>query len=241
MKKLAALLLLGTISHVATATELPPAPRPTLDKVAFQVTARQWVSTKTALVKVNINATLNQSDLVKARADIMSHLGKIASGEWHITQFDRSQDSSGLDKLYVEAQTRVPQASLTNIYQNAKSVSKPGATYKVSAVDFKPGLEEIQKVKAQLREQLYQLVNAEIARLNKVYTEQHYTVNRLVVTDGNAQPVQPAAYKAREMNTMMLAASPAPALTVSNELIMTAVAEAASNRQESGVAANASQ
>ena len=86
----------------------------------FQVSSKQWVTTQTAILNVNINVTLNNADLVKARADIMDSLNKIAKGDWHLIEFDRSQDSSGLEKLYVQAQARVDQASLTDIYQNAK-------------------------------------------------------------------------------------------------------------------------
>ncbi|WP_407927334.1 hypothetical protein [Legionella hackeliae] len=227
------MLVLGLSSSISLA--IPP--KPVLDKVMFQMSARQWVTTQTALLTVNVNATLSNADLVKTRADIMSMLGKIASGDWHITQFDRSQDSSGLEKLFVAAEARVPQASLTNIYQNAKDVSKPGATYTINGIEFKPSMEEIQQVKVQLRERLYKLVNDEIGRLNKVYTTQHYSLNSLMFVEGDVAPVQPQAYRAK--NTMMMAemASSAPALTVSNELTMNAIIELASNREEGSNAA----
>ncbi|WP_419418765.1 hypothetical protein ACNVED_09400 [Legionella sp. D16C41] len=205
-----------------------------LDKVAFQVSARQWVTTQTALLTININATLTNADLVKARADIMTNLNKVASGDWHITQFDRSQDSSGLEKLFVEAQVRIPQAALTNVYQNAKSVSQPGSTYTISAIDFKPSIEEIQQVKAQVRQRLYKLVNAELTRLNNTYKTQHYSVSDLYILDGdnpNPTPQQPRAYQAKQMiNTMALGSAAAPTIAVSNEIIMSAIVEVASNR-----------
>ncbi|MHA3321969.1 hypothetical protein ACX1FC_12205 [Legionella pneumophila] len=202
-----------------------------LDKIFFQVSAKKWVTTQTALLNVSINATLSNADLVKARADIMDSLNKIAKGEWHLVQFDRSQDSSGLEKLYVQAQARVDQSALTNIYQNAKSVSKPGAKYEISGVEFKPSLEETQVVRAKIREQLYQQVNDEIDRMNKAYPKQNYSVSNLVFFEGDNIPQQPRAYQAKEMNALAMAASPAP-LTVSNELILTAMVEAASNRKQ---------
>lgn len=168
---------------------------------------------------------------MKARADIMDSLNKIAKGEWHLVQFDRSQDSSGLEKLYVQAQARVDQSALTNIYQNAKSVSKPGAKYEISGVEFKPSLEETQVVRAKIREQLYQQVNDEIDRMNKAYPKQNYSVSNLVFFEGDNIPQQPRAYQAKEMNALVMAAAPAP-LTVSNELILTAMVEAASNRKQ---------
>jgi len=228
MKKIA-----GTVAvlafNVGYAADIPP--EVLLDKVAFQVSAKQWVTTKTALLSVNINATLSDADLVKARADIMNSLNTIAKGEWHLIQFDRSQDSSGLEKLFVLAQARIDQASLTEIYQKAKSVSKPGATYEIGTVEFKPSLAEMQGVQTQLREQLYQLANAELARINKVYTGQNYSLNNLVFADGDIAQ-QPKVYQAREMmNTMAMPAAAPPALMVSNEVTMTAIVEAASNRQ----------
>ncbi|HAT8579793.1 TPA: hypothetical protein JA991_09290 [Legionella pneumophila] len=202
-----------------------------LDKIFFQVSAKKWVTTQTALLNVSINATLSNADLVKARADIMDSLNKIAKGEWHLVQFDRSQDSSGLEKLYVQAQARVDQSALTNIYQNAKSVSKPGAKYEISGVEFKPSLEETQVVRAKIREQLYQQVNDEINRMNKAYPKQNYSVSNLVFVEGDNIPQQPRAYQAKEMNALTMAAAPAP-LTVSNELILTAMVEVASNRKQ---------
>lgn len=227
MKKAVGMLVILAISSAVCAADRPP--EQVLDKVGFQVSAKQWVSTQTALLTVNINATLNNADLVRARADIMSSLLKVAQGEWHLIQFERSQDSSGLEKLFVQAQVRVPQNNLTNIYKNAKSVSKPGANYEIGTIEFKAGLEEIQQIKAQLRERLYQQVQDELARMNKVYNYQHYSVNSLVFIDGEAAP-QAKTYQPRSMNVMAMTAAGAPALTVSNELIMSALVEAASNR-----------
>ncbi len=232
-KCLAVLLLLFTSVSFAQADDGRPR-KMLLDKVVFQISAKQWVNTQSALLTVGINATLTNADLMQVRAEIMNNLGRIAKGEWHLTQFDRAQDSSGLEKLSVLAQARVPQSSLTEVYQSAKKVSKPGATYEVNGIDFKPSDEEIQKVKSQLRENMYQQVNEELTRLNKVYGGQNYTLNRLIFIEGDVVPMQPKAYQAREMNTMVLASAAAPPLTVSNELTMNAMVEVASNRDTGG-------
>ncbi len=232
MKQVAGMLALMTMAPFALAADIVISPQMVLDRVLFQISSKQWVTTQTAQLTVSINATLSNADLVKARTDMMVSLNKIAKGDWHLTEFDRSQDSSGLEKLYVQAQVRVDQATLTDIYQNAKTVSTPGTKYEVSGVDFKPSLEETQAVRAKIREQLYQQVNEEIARMNKAYPTQNYSVSNLVFVEGGDNvPQPPRAYQAKEMNTMVMAAAPAP-LTVSNELVMTAVVEAASNRAE---------
>ncbi|QDP71165.1 hypothetical protein FOG18_00480 [Legionella israelensis] len=227
MKKIALILMSLILIPLAHAEEnksdIP------LDKIIFQISAKQWVTTQTALLSVDINATLSSADLVKARADIMSSLNKIAKGDWQLTRFDRSQDSSGLEKLTVNAQARVPQEALTDVYNNAKSVSKPGANYSIANVEFKPSLEEIQNVRGKIREQLYQQVNNELKRINKNYPGQNYSLSHLIFMEGD-QPIQPKAFQAREMNAMVMAATPAPQVSVSNELIMTAMVVVASNR-----------
>ncbi len=232
MKKLVGILCLTLLVQISFA-EPPPfiPPKPTLDKIGFQVSARQWVKTQSALIQININATLSNSNLVKARGEIMSDLKKIAQGDWHLVSFNRSQDSSGLEKLSVDASARVDQSQLTNIYKNAKSVSKPGLNYEVGSIEFKPSLEEIQKAKEQLRERLYQMVNEELARINKQYNSQAYSVFRVFFTEGD-EVVPQKAYKSREMmNTMVMQGAAPQAMTVSNELTMSAIAEVASDRK----------
>lgn len=232
MKKYALLFALAIFCPLSQATT-----KLVMDKVVFQTSAKRWVSTQTALLTVTVNATLSNADLVKVRAEIMANLNKIAAGEWQITQFDRSQDTSGLEKLTVSAQTRVQQTGLQDIYQSAQKVSKPGSTYLVNTVEFKPSMEEIQQVKAQLREMLYQQINGELGRLNKAYPEQKYSVHEIAFYEGD-QPTSPMAKmnQSRELKTMVLAAS--LPISVSNELILTAVAELASNRQSGASLAN---
>ncbi len=197
-----------------------------LDKIALQLTSKQWVTTDSALVAAEINASLTQRDLSKARADIMDKLAKIAQGDWHIVQFNRSQDSSGLEKLFVSAEVRVSQSALNNLYQNAKKVSSPGATYTIATIDFKPSLAETERVKSQLRTRLYQMVNDEIARLNKVYSLQNYSLHRLYLVDGNVAPINPMMHE-KQLLTLVRSA---PNLSVSNEVTMHAFVEIANLR-----------
>ena len=227
--QLGLLLGIGLFSTFVQADVIQPA----LDKIDFQVTAKQWVTTKSALLTVNANMTLSNADLVKARADIMSSLKKIAPGDWHLLSFDRSQDSSGLEKLFVQAQARIDQGALTSIYSNAKEVSKPGAQYAINAVDFKPSLEETQAVLVAVREKLYQQISDELARINKAYPLQRYSVNQVVFVDGETPVPPPVNYQAKAMNSMTMLRVPAAAsLTVSNELTLTAMVEVASNRKQ---------
>ncbi|KTD66841.1 hypothetical protein Lste_3047 [Legionella steelei] len=233
--RILALMVITSFAFAEGVLPPPPPPQPqlVLDKIDFQLSAKQWVTTQTALLGVNINVTLTSADLVKARADIIERLNKIAKGDWHLIEFDRSQDNSGLEKLYVQAQARVNQEALTDIYKNAKEVSLPGAKYEISSVDFKPSFDETQNVLGEIRQRLYQQVNDELARINKAYPGQNYSLSNLTFMEGS-NPSQPRPLQAKVMNTMMAgeAAAAAPALTVSNELILTAIVEVASNRKQ---------
>lgn len=223
MKHWIGILALSALTPCAYADE----PNKVLDTIHFELSAKQWVSTQKATLSVNINATLTDANLVKTRAEIMTRLNKIAKADWHLVAFERSQDNSGLEKLYVHAQAKVEQSALTDVYQQAKAVSQPGAQYVIGDVEFKPGLEERQAVKAKIREDLYQKINEELVRINTLYPNQHFSLNQVIFVEGE-QSGQQRPYEAKALNAMAM--SPAP-LAVSNELILSARVEAASTRK----------
>jgi hypothetical protein len=223
LKKILCVFMMGFLSTAYAVED-----KLVLDNVTIILTAKKWVTTQSAKVQVGVNATLSNTDLVKARNEIMANLAKIAAGEWHITQFNRSQDSSGLERLYVAAQARVEQKLLTNVNVNAKSVSKPGATYRIQNIDFKPSLVEVQKVKEQVRMMLYEKITDELARLNKQFPSQKYSIHSVLFTDGS-RPAPVRRYKAAQMNMAVMAAE-SPAISVSNQIQLTAVIDVASNR-----------
>ena len=139
-----------------------------LNRVHLALSEEAWVSTKTAKVMININATLDKNELAKARGKIRSQLQKIAKGDWHITQFNRRQSKSGLEQLNAMAEARVSESLLGQLYENAKSASKPGTTYRIQRIQFTPSLSEMNAVRATLRKRLYQAAKAELTRLNDV-------------------------------------------------------------------------
>ena len=192
MKKMTAALALLILPTLVFAQN--KAPKMLLDKISFQVSAKQWVSTQSSLLSVSINVTLKDTDLMKARNEIMDRLNKIVKAQWHLIDFIRSQDSSGLEKLVVNASARVDQSALTSIYANAKSVSLPGAQYQITGVEFKPALEETQAIRAKIREELYKQVNDEITRINKAYPNQNYSLSQLVFIEGDTIPLSLLAH-----------------------------------------------
>lgn len=200
-----------------------------LDKVIFQLTEEQWVITETAKVVVSIDASLDEEDLAAARNQIVDNLKQIASADWHITQFSRSQDSSGLQRLYVIAEARVEEALLREIYSKVDAVSAPGATYRINNIDFTPSLIEIEQVRQSVRQQVYAQINNEIARLAQDFPNQSFQLHKV----NFGVDLQPLPGVDKRAGTVMSLAEQAAPVSVSNKVqIVATVVLAASHKED---------
>lgn len=149
-------VLLGFFCYLPLA--YASAGQPVLDQIVYQVSAEQWVKTSSAEVIIAINATAKQQGLAAVRQQMMTRLNRIAKADWHITSFNRSQDSSGLERITVQAEARLPENQLANLRSAAQAVSQPGANYQVSRINFKPTLAEVEQARASVRNTLYQQI-----------------------------------------------------------------------------------
>lgn len=150
---------------------------PLLNKVTLQLNAEQWVATKSALVNVNINASVSDTTIEKVHSQVLDKLNHIAKGDWHILSYDRSQDKSGLESIQMVAQARLLETDLGGLRDKAKAISKPGETYTIDTVQFTPSEDEVRDANNNLRANIYDQTKAELARLNKAYPEQKYSVH----------------------------------------------------------------
>jgi len=176
---------------------------PLLNKVTLQLQTEQWVTTKTALVGVSVNAAVTAQGIDQVQADVMQKLNQLSSkGEWHIVSFNRQQDSSGLESIQIIAQARLPQSELSSLRNIAKSVSKPGETFTVDNIQFNPSEDEMRQANISLRNNIYAQAKAEVDALNKVYPEQKYYLHQI---DFNFMPpVEPVPMA---QSTMLMAKS----------------------------------
>ncbi|MHB1948235.1 MAG: hypothetical protein ACYCQI_08985 [Gammaproteobacteria bacterium] len=163
---------------------------PLLNKVTLQLNAEQWVATKSALVNVNINASVNDTTIEKVHSQVLDKLNRIAKGDWHILSYDRSQDKSGLESIQMIAQARLLETDLGGLRDKAKAISKPGETYTIDVVQFTPSEDEVRDANNALRANIYDQAKAELARLNKAYPEQKYSVHDInFVTEAMPAPM----------------------------------------------------
>lgn len=194
--------------------------------VILQLQNEQWVTTNTAEVVIGIDATLDKLGLLQARDDILKNLTTLAKTDWHLTDFNQMQNESGLEQLHVAATARVPEALLTNLRDQAKTMSKPGLTLHVLAINFSPSLAEMESAKAALRSELYTLAQDEVTRLNQVSHDQKYVIHSINFAE--AQPLPPApmnSYIALAGDGGVKAKSAATILAVSAKIQMTATVE----------------
>lgn len=150
-------------------------PGPLLNKVTLQLQAQQWVTTTTALVNVAVNAAVSDQSMGSIQIDVVNNLKQLSDkGDWHVISFNRQLDQSGLERVQIVAQARLPQNELAGLRDKAKKISKPGETYTIDNVYFKPSEEEIQIANTALRADIYQQAKKEIDTLNKTYPDQKY-------------------------------------------------------------------
>jgi hypothetical protein len=173
---------------------------PLLNKITLQLQAEQWVTTKTALVTVGINAAVTDQGIDKLQAEVMQKLNQLSNkGEWHVMTFNRQLDNSGLESIQMTTQARLPQTDLANLRNKAKSISKPGETLTIDNIQFTPSEDELRQANITLRNNLYQQAKAEVDVLNKMYPDQKYYLHQINFISTPIEPMPMAA------NNMMMA------------------------------------
>lgn len=151
-----------------------------LNRVSLRMTAEQWVTTKTALVTIGVNVGVSDVGVEKIQDEVLGKLGKISDqGTWHIVSLDRTQDQSGLEKIQIMAQARLPSSALSGLRDKAKAISKPGETFTLDGLQFTPSEDEFRAANIELRSNIYKQAQEELDRLNKAYPTQKYYIHNI--------------------------------------------------------------
>jgi hypothetical protein len=196
-------------------------PAPCIHTINFQLQAEQWAKTTTARVIVSFNGTTNTEGLTELHTQVLENLNKISSkSEWHITQFNRQPDKSGLEKVYVQAESRLPESELAALRETAKNISKPGATFEIDDIQFSPSTADIQQTKMDLRKKLYETAKTELTQVNQTYPDYHYQLHQITFNGLKAVPVM----EGRKLMSFAASAKngTAPVIAVSQKIVMTA-------------------
>lgn len=220
MKSLLLCLLLSAGLFVSPLIRAEEVEKPLLNTVHVNLWGEKWVQTSTAKVVVSVDAVLDKTGLEQTHQKLTQKLKQISSAaEWHITQFIRTQDPSGLEKVNVQAEARLPEGELSGLREHAEKVSKPGEKFEIADVYFEPTMEDMERTRDALRAELYEKAKKELERINALYPERKYFLHR-VVFDGLLMPLeqQPKAMQAQMRVASVGAAPEAGGITVSNKV-----------------------
>ena len=146
------------------------------DVVVFDLTAEDWVTTKTARVLVNVNASVSGATAATTRSTMVKALDELIKTEWRLISFNRGQDASGMEQWNALYEARVQENQLSGLNEQARKVSKPGLQISVNNIDFSPTLDENQTAMSGLRLKIYKMANEHLNALNAALPGRNYRI-----------------------------------------------------------------
>lgn len=204
-------LVVATIAFLSfvplAAAEMPHRPAMMQDQVVLNLTTEGWVKTDTARVSVNVELVQQEEAAATLKDRIDGSLQSLAKDvDWRITSSRQQLDQTGLNRWYVSAEARIPEAALAGLQDRAKDASSPGYKVTVADVDFTPSLAEFEQLRGDLRAQIYQQALDEVSRLNKVMPGADYHVRKVDFVQ--IYPAQAMDAAPRAMMKTSMAAEP---------------------------------
>jgi uncharacterized protein YggE len=211
------------------------------DMISVALTTEGWVTTKTARVVLDVNASVSAATTGTTRAEMIKAVNALGGGEWRIINFSRSQSSAGLENWIAQFENRLPEADLGGINEKLKKASKPGMQITVNGIDFTPTLAETEAAQSDLRKTILEMANAELKNVHAAFPDRGYRIAGISF-NGGAMPTpmmmrNVMAMKAAPMqaDAMVESAQPLEAaqkLTLTAQVIFSAVAPI--GKQEAG-------
>ena len=223
---LALLFSLALINFSARADEMP---RPD-DRVIFDISGEDWVTTKTAHVTINVEAAVSASGAGNMRGDMIKAVNDVAKGDWRLTSFNRNQDQTGLERWSAMFEARLPENELNGLADTAKKFSKAGMQLSVGDINFTPTLEEIEAASSALRIQIYKSANDQLTSLNNAIPGRNYRIGMINFTTTSDEPAPMPRVVRGQANMMMMQAgvsavsapAPSPPLERAEKIMLTA-------------------
>jgi len=187
------------------------------DQVVLNLTTEGWVKTDTARVTVFVDLVQQKETPEGLKKRIDASLNSLAKDtEWRFTSSNQRLDQTGLNRWYVTAEARLHEKVLSGLQDRAESASSPGYKVGITNVDFTPSLGEFEKLRSDLRADIYKQAVSEAEQLNAAMPGPDYHVQRV---DFAAQyPV--ARMETARPQTMMLKSSDSGGAGGGSELLV---------------------
>ncbi len=194
----AALLFVAALFSVALPVRAEE-PKPD-DQVVFNLSAENWVVTKTARVSLNVEAAVTAGTSGTMRESMVKAVNAVVKADWRLVSFNRSQDQTGMERWSAQFDARINENELNGLNESAKKNSKAGMQITVANIDFSPTLEETQAALAQVRAQIYKQANDQLTALNGALPGRGY---RIAMIDFSGDSPVPMAVYNRSPRAMM--------------------------------------
>lgn len=183
--------------------------------VVLKLAVEDWVNTKTAKVRLVVNATMDGEKSGKVRTEALTALARVAKVDWQVTGFYQSLEASGLERWQINVEARIDEPKLGGIRDRVRSASRKGMKISVQGIDFVPTLAEREKTNAGLRRWIYKKVAEEIAVLNSVFPDRVYRASAIDFVGRTVARARPRMMtKSARMETMAMADAAPAAVSV---------------------------
>jgi hypothetical protein len=196
--------------------------QPRHDEIVLELSAEEWVETKTARVVIAVDLAIGAGQFGQARAEVEGDLRAISpKGEWRLTQFNKLRDEAGYERWRMLAEARLPDKVLSSLGATVKNVSRSGCAFHIQAIDYTPTLVEREAARASLRARLYAEAGREVAAISKAFPGRGFRIGHIDFT-GQVMMGRPMMDSARTTRVMAAQAKSAPATAVAEKLVVDA-------------------
>lgn len=138
------------------------------DQVIISLQKEGWVTTTSANVGVYFDIIQQKETALELKNLVLGSLKKLSDkAVWRITSSRENKDRTGLNRWHVTAEARVPEESVSGLNDRSEKASRPGFNMRIGHVNFTPSLAENEKVKSELRAEIYKEAAAEAERDRK--------------------------------------------------------------------------
>lgn len=139
------------------------------DNIDFVLSAESTLVNDTVKLIANISATIippgTQETLITDIRAMMQRL--ITDAKWNFSGMIRGQESSGLEKITLQASARVSETENHSLDDRIREVSRKGMTIESIDADTTPPAEMIEKYESDLRVSLLKKAKDELGTINK--------------------------------------------------------------------------
>lgn len=174
------------------------------DTITFFLSADKLVVSDTIKVNIQVNALVpNDKGEEAIRTDIKSALAKfIPSADWSFNNLQRSSDTTGYERIWVQASARVSERENYKLHERAKQASVQGLSLDNIGVDTTVPVYKLEKAEQELRLEIIKKAMTETKEIGEL-TNRDYRVQAIEYQNQGDPGVRKSAGTVSNMYTSM--------------------------------------